>query len=320
MTLAFTAAAAARDTILPAGTLLKCTLNEPNFSTNAVSIGDPVVCHLRGQIEFALEAFPRGSYLVGHLDAAKDPGHFVGKGYLQLRFDRIGLPSGDMPIDAKMIAAGKYRVDREGKIDGKGHARPDAVEWMLPPLWPWKVLMLPARGPHPRLKSETVLTLRLMDDVDIPQISATSSSTSGWHYFGQSQPSSYRMSPGNNAPSGRLQLPDSNSMSTRKVLSSDEHTFYVTYATNDGGSISDLLTVPGMPVFVLRRGSMLAVSGYAFLNNHLSYVLASGDKGIISSDEIDWPATIRLNAQRGVRVTLHASPATTQNNMEGSRF
>jgi hypothetical protein len=119
MTLAFTAAAAARDTILPAGTLLKCTLNEPNFSTNAVSIRDPVVCHLRGQIEFGLEAFPRGSYLVGHLDAAKDPGHFVGKGYLQLRFDRIGLPSGDMPIDAKMIAAGKYRVDREGKIAGK---------------------------------------------------------------------------------------------------------------------------------------------------------------------------------------------------------
>lgn len=32
----------------------------------------------------------------------------------------------------------------------------DAVEWMLPPLWPWKVLMLPARGPRPALEDVTV--------------------------------------------------------------------------------------------------------------------------------------------------------------------
>jgi hypothetical protein len=147
---------------------LQCTLNEPNLSTNTVSISDPVVCHLRDQVDFALQAFPRGSYLVGHLDGAKDPGHFVDKGYLQLRFDRIGVLSGAVPIDTKMIAAGKYKVDREGKIDGKGHAKRDAVELMLPPLWPWKVLMLPARGPRPKLKGETVLTLRLMDDVEIP--------------------------------------------------------------------------------------------------------------------------------------------------------
>jgi hypothetical protein len=316
---AFTTNAAAGDTLLPAGTLLQCTLNEPNLSTNTVSIGDPVVCHLRGQVEFGQQAFPRGSYLVGHLDAAKDPGHFVGKGYLQLRFDRIGVPSGDMPIDAKMIAAGKYKVDRGGKIDGKGHAKRDAVEWMLPPLWPWKVLMLPARGPRPKLKGETVLTLRLMDDVDIPQIAATSASATGWHYFGQPQPGSYRIGPGNEAPGGHRQLPDPSSMSTREVLPTGEHTFYVTYAST-GVSTSDLLTVPEMPVFVLNGGNLLAVSSYAFLNNHLSYVLASGDRGVISSDKVDWPATIRLNAKRGVRVTLHAAPATTQNNMGGPSF
>ena len=45
----------------------------------------------------------------------------------------------------------------------------DIVEWMIPPLWPWKVIMLPARGPRPTLKGETVLSLRLMDDVEIPQ-------------------------------------------------------------------------------------------------------------------------------------------------------
>src|SRR5580765_2432770 len=79
--------ASARDVVLPAGTLLQCTLNEPNFSSASVAVGDPVLCHLRGITTFGQQAFPRGSYLVGHLDAAKDPGHFWGKGSLKLQFD-----------------------------------------------------------------------------------------------------------------------------------------------------------------------------------------------------------------------------------------
>ena len=57
--------------------------------------------------------------------------------------------------------------------DGKGHAKRDMVEWMIPPLWPWKIIMLPARGPRPTLKGESVLTLRLMDDVQLPQVAAS---------------------------------------------------------------------------------------------------------------------------------------------------
>lgn len=166
--------ASARDVVLPAGTLLQCTLNEPNLSTNTVNVGDPILCHLRGITEFGQQAFPRGSYLVGHLEAAKDPGHFFGKGYLKLQFDRIGVPAGDIPLESKVIATRGYKVDKEGKIDGKGHPRRDVVEWMLPPLWPWKVIMLPARGPRPKLKGETVLSLRLMDDIQIPQLAQTS--------------------------------------------------------------------------------------------------------------------------------------------------
>ena len=118
--LGLTADASAREIVLPAGTLLQCTLNEPNFSSATAEVGDPVVCHLRGVTEFGQEAFPRGSYLVGHLEAATDPGHFVGKGYLKALqvLGRIGLPSGDLPLEAKVIATRGYRVDREGKIDG----------------------------------------------------------------------------------------------------------------------------------------------------------------------------------------------------------
>src|SRR2546423_215630 len=181
--------ASAREVVLPAGTLLQCTLNEPNLSTNTMDVGDPVLCHLRGITEFGQQAFPRGSYLVGHLEASKDPGHFWGKGYLKLQFDRIGLPTGDLPLEAKVIATRGYKVDKQGKIDGKGHPRRDVVEWMIPPLWPWKVLMLPARGPRAKLKGETALSLRLMDDVQIPQVAQTYGPS--WHFFGRPSNSSF---------------------------------------------------------------------------------------------------------------------------------
>ena len=122
LVLGLSLSASARDVVLPAGTLLQCTLNEPNFSSATAAVGDPVLCHLRGLTEFGQQAFPRGSYLVGHLESAQDPGHFWGKGNLKLQFDRIGLPNGDLPLDAKVIATRGYKVDKEGDIRGKGHA------------------------------------------------------------------------------------------------------------------------------------------------------------------------------------------------------
>jgi len=160
--------ASAREVVLPAGTLLNCIMDEPNFSSATASIGDPFLCHPRSIQMFGQSVFPRGAYLVGHLEEDKDPGHFVGKGRLKLSFDRIGLANTDLPLPAKVIAVKGYRVDREGNIIGHGHATRDTVEWLLPPLWPWKVLTLPARGPRPALKGETRITLRLMDDVTVP--------------------------------------------------------------------------------------------------------------------------------------------------------
>jgi hypothetical protein len=159
----------AQDLLVPAGTLLQCTLDEPNFSSATTAIGDPVLCHLRTQQEFGRPLFPRGSMLGGHLEADKEPGHFVGKGYLKITFDRVILPNGDLPVPAKVIQARGYKVDKDGAIDGKGHATRDVVEWMIPPLWPWKVVTLPLRGPRPTLKGEEPLELRLMDDIMIPQ-------------------------------------------------------------------------------------------------------------------------------------------------------
>jgi len=164
----FAGAACGQDRIVPAGTLLQCVIDEPNFSSATAAVGDPLVCHLRALDEFGKPAFPQGAMLGGHLEDAKDPGRLWGKGYLKLTFDRVILPYGELPVPTKVIHAQGFKVSKSGNIDGKGHAKRDLAEWMIPPLWPWKLVSLPMRGPRPRLKGEEQLELRTMDNVLIP--------------------------------------------------------------------------------------------------------------------------------------------------------
>lgn len=308
--LALSLSASAREMVLPAGTLLKCTMDEPNLSSATVAVGDPVLCRLHSITEFGQQTFPRGSYLVGHLEAAQDPGHFWGKGYMKLQFDRIGLPQGDMPLDAKVIATRGYKVDKDGDIRGKGHAKRDIVEWMLPPLWPWKIIMLPARGPRPTLKGESMLTLRLMDDVQIPQVSQTNGPD--WHFFGRPRIENDSYYQGSYQGASVRQSDSIPQLSMRNVaLSSSEprveeipqvtYASYVSKASVGGGAAA---TSPGVPVFVLKTGMVLAVGNYTYQDSRISYELASGGSGVISTDEVDWTTTTQLNGQRGVRVML----------------
>jgi hypothetical protein len=296
--LALSAGASARDVVLPAGTLLQCTMNEPNFSSSTVDVGDPVLCHLRGITEFGQQAFPRGSYLVGHLEAAKDPGHFFGKGYLKIQFDRIGLPTGDLPLEAKVIATRGYKVDKSGKIDGKGHAKRDVVEWMLPPLWPWKVIMLPARGPRPTLKGETVLSLRLMDDVQVPQVAKTFGPN--WHFFGGVQNQSYDES------SNRPTLSIRGSVTTANVSASEDvpQASYASLVTRVVSPAPSGMSAAS-PVFILKTGMVLAVGNYQYQDGRITYTLTNGGGGVLSTDDVDWTTTTRVNNQRGVHMTLH---------------
>jgi hypothetical protein len=301
----FSLSASARDVVLPAGTLLQCTLNEPNFSSSTVDVGDPVLCHLRGVTSFGQQAFPRGSYLVGHLDSAKDPGHFWGKGYLKIQFDRIGLPTGDLPLEAKVIATRGYKVDKQGKIDGKGHAKRDVVEWLLPPLWPWKVIMLPARGPRPKLKGETVLSLRLMDDVQIPQVAKTFGPN--WHFFGRSQSESYQPSVYDNGKPQLMLRNTSVADGTSQLSNQVPHASYASLVTR---TLPSTNVAPGMPVFVLNTGTVLAVSGYGYQDSRISYSLVGGGSGVISTGDVDWTTTTQLNEKRGVRLSLHLAHTT----------
>jgi hypothetical protein len=291
--------AQARDIVVPAGTLMTCTLDEPKFSSATVSVGDPFLCYPRTMQQFGQTVFPRGTYLVGHLEADKEPGHFVGKGYLKLAFDRIGLPSSDVPLTAKVIAVGGYNVDREGKIIGHGHATRDTVEWMLPPLWPWKVLSLPARGPRPTLKGEVRVTLRVMDDITVPD-----TTSSGWRRFGE-RPSSYPV-PGSQAE------PQFRAITAMGNASMPSATIGYATTTNAASAWPANVTL-----FALADGSVFPATQYWRDQDQLWYV-SDGDKGTVALNSIDWSATTKLNTARNVRVMLRNAPVNNATSALGA--
>ncbi len=276
--------AEAQEVVVPAGTLVHCTLDEPNFSSATAQVGDPVLCHLSTLQQFGRTLFPRGSYLQGHLEAAKESGHFVGKGYLQIQFDRIGLPTTDIPIPSKIIQAHGYKVDRQGDIVGHGHAKRDAVEWMIPPLWPWKVVSLPARGPRPALKGEEALTLRVMEDVVLPRTAIVL--PPGWHFFGE-RSSLSATAPGLAVPGARL--PSAQSGQAAQAGASFE------------GQTERVTRI------ALNSNVVFDVAKYRIDGDHLSCVLPDGEQNTVDLRDVNWRRTSQLNAERGKAPVLEAS-------------
>ena len=163
----FAGIACAQDRLVPAGTLLRCILDEPNLSSATAALGDPVLCHLSTLEQFGRPVFPNGAMLGGHLEDVKDPGHSWAKGYVKMTFDRVILPYGNLPVPAKVIQAKEFNVGKTGDISSKEHAKKHS-EWLMPSLWTWKIVSLPMRGPRLLARGEEQLELRIMDDVLIP--------------------------------------------------------------------------------------------------------------------------------------------------------
>ena len=168
--LAVSAADYSTDHLLPAGSLIQCTTSEPRLSSKTMAIGDPVLCRVSHAVHVGRSGIPYDSYLVGRFEDYRDPGHFVGKGWMQLTFDHMVIePDTVIPLDAKVVDVPGYNIDRQGRILGKGHATRDTILWLIPVLWPIDLLELPRRGPSPTLKAETRMTVKLMDDLRVPE-------------------------------------------------------------------------------------------------------------------------------------------------------
>lgn len=187
----------AEEQLVPAGSLLSCTVSEPRLSSKTTNIGDPVLCKVSHVELYGRSTLPYGSYMVGRFEDYKDPGHFVGKGWMELKFDRMVIPPDTIiPVEARVVAVPGYNVDRYGRILGKGHAVRDTVTWMIPILWPIDLINLPRRGPRPTLKQETRLTLKIMDDFGVPQREAPQEVSPGlMRRPSDYQPSDYQPAP-----------------------------------------------------------------------------------------------------------------------------
>jgi hypothetical protein len=287
----------AQDIVVPAGTLLHCTIDDPNLSSATASIGDPVICHLRSLVEFGHVVFPRGSYLGGRVESFKEPGHFFGKGNLKLSFDRIGLPSTDIPVPSKITTADGFHINRKGEIVGHGHAKRDTIEWLLPPLWPFKVIMLPARGPRPTLKGETQITLRLMDDLVVPRHLAAASYTDGNPSFDSPQASSRPASFATSNPAP-LSFPRNRRVSYAPPSApamEDESNLTTTAPATDTPTETRASPIR-LRLIALKSGKIYSVAHYRIDDGSLSYELPSGEKGSIDLPEVDLQQTSKLNA------------------------
>jgi len=75
--------------LIPAGSVVQCMVSEPHLSSKTEHVGDPVLCQLSHSEMYGRSVFPYGAYLVGRFEDYKDPGHFVGKGWMELKFDRM---------------------------------------------------------------------------------------------------------------------------------------------------------------------------------------------------------------------------------------
>jgi len=302
----------AQDLLVPAGTLLQCTMEEPNFSSATASVGDPVLCHLKSFQEFGHPVFPRGSMLAGHLEEEKDPGHFVGKGYLKITFDRVIVPTGDIPLPAKVIQAKGYKVDKQGDIKGKGHAKRDVAEWMLPPLWPWKVIMLPARGPRPTLKGEEPMELRLMDDIVVPRnLSASMTvprnlsvsslvprnlSSAAIHPDRPPYASSNIPKPSTFSPAPDLGIVQQSAITEKPADAVNENIIPASMTKNAAAPVT---TSPAARVtmLVLKSNQVLEVTKYRIDGGVVTYHAVNGTVGAVDTNQIDWLRTTQMTAE-----------------------
>jgi len=281
--------------LIPAGSLIQCTVSEPKLSSKTEDIGDPVLCQVSHVELYGRSVLPYGTYLVGRFEDYKDPGHLWGKGWMELKFDRMELQSGQIiPVSAKVVSVPKYPVDKAGNIHGKGHPVRDSVEWAIPVLWPIDLINLPRRGPRPVLKAETRLTVKVMDDLGIPseyQQAYTNYAPPAYappasrDPYGFTQRAPSYVQPQSYAPPPPVYQPPP------PVYQPMTYTY--------------VAPPPPVTILMLRSGYRRIAKRYWFEGGvQMRYIGMNDMPVIIPMEQLDVPATVAVNQSRGVTFTI----------------
>lgn len=282
--------------LIPAGSLIQCTIAEPKLSSKTADIGDPVLCQVNRVEPYGRSVVPYGTYLVGRFEEYKDPGHFVGKGWMELRFERMVLPpDGVLPLAAKVVSVPKYDVDKQGRVHGNGHPVKDTVEWMIPVLWPIDLINLPRRGPRPQLKAETRLTLKLMDDLGVPMAPQSASTQ---YYYPQPAP------PQN--PYGFAPRPPAGYYTPQSAPPPASRPYIVPMAAPAGRPVFAPPRV--VTVLMLRDGYGQFASDYWYEGpGQVRYIAMDGGSAVIPAQALDFRRTVEVNRVRGVSFNIRSA-------------
>jgi hypothetical protein len=208
------------------------------------------------------------------------------------------------------------KVNAEGQIRGKGHPVRDSVEWAIPILWPIKILTLPARGPYPALKGETRLSLRLMEDVEVPFPVARNVPMPPWANP-SSYPSAYHSSSSYRvfrqasasvveapaAPSV-VNLPLTRVAAPAPVLTAMPPAQLASVAPQGGE--------PTLTVLALQSGQAVLAREYWVEGGEVHCLSASGEQSTIPLEQMDLYQTASLNRQRNVRFVLQSREIVAQ--------
>ena len=282
--------------LIPAGSLVQCTVSEPKLSSKTADIGDPVLCRVSHVELYGRSVFPYGSYLVGRFEDYKDPGHLVGKGWMELKFDRMVIPpDGVLPIAAKVVNVPGYPVDKEGRIHGKGHPIRDIVEWSIPLLWPIDLLNLPRRGPRPTLKAETRLTIKIMDDFGVPQPQQQMAQAQFQQAPPRDQYGFAQRAPQTYAPQTYAPQPP--------APPQPEQVYYPAPPQP-----AMMQSAPIVTALVTRDGSeMFATQYWLEGGNRVRYIATNGAPVVIPMAQLDLATTVEINRRHGVNFAIQTA-------------
>jgi hypothetical protein len=157
---------------IPAGVVIRIF---PDEKLTSGSSSGPTLFTLNSDLQFFPDRSPllaRGSKVLATIAESREAGRIYGKARLKITLRSI-LTSDfcEYPIDAKIIEAGRYKVEDE-VVFGRGHAHRDLIAFLFPPTTIYQVLRIPGRGPKLVLNNETPLNIKLLETVSLAQAPA----------------------------------------------------------------------------------------------------------------------------------------------------